>query len=96
MVRQQLAELKIFVPDRLGEHRTTCPNCSHLRSKKRDRCLSVKIDADGAQYNCWHCGFSGGFFANDLGGSNRVGRKARDQRGDFGVAGRRLRYGMVS
>lgn len=43
-----------------GEHRTTCPKCSHTRKKKTDPCLAVKIDGDGgATWLCQHCGWSG-------------------------------------
>ena len=43
-----------------GEHRTTCPWCSHTRQKKHDPCLGVKIDgAGGAVWKCHHCGESG-------------------------------------
>ncbi len=30
-----------------GEHRATCPECSHKRRKKNEKCLAVLIDADG-------------------------------------------------
>lgn len=36
-----------------GQSKTTCPNCSHTRKNKTDRCLSVNIDKGLA--NCWHC-----------------------------------------
>lgn len=43
-----------------GNHRTTCPKCSHLRNKKTDPCLSVTIDDEGgAVWNCHHCGWLG-------------------------------------
>ncbi len=43
-----------------GEHKVTCPRCSAQRKKKREPCLSVKIDVDGgAVWNCWHCGQTG-------------------------------------
>lgn len=45
-----------------GNQTTTCPKCSHLRKKKRDRCLSVKIDGVGVQFHCHHCGYEGGEF----------------------------------
>jgi hypothetical protein len=96
MVIDYLTKLGIRVQNKNGEQRTICPECSHLRRKKKDRCLSVKIDADGAQFNCWHCGFHGGTFdeANRprarLGG---VGSKTK--RTDFGADGRRLRYGVL-
>jgi twinkle protein len=44
----------------VGDHRTTCPQCSHTRRKKTDPCLSVTIDPDGgAVWNCWHCQWVG-------------------------------------
>src|SRR5262249_3394044 len=36
-----------------------CPKCSHDRKKKKLKCLSVKIDADGACWHCNHCEWSG-------------------------------------
>lgn len=40
-----------------AEVKTTCPQCSHTRKKKTDRCLNVNTQ-DGV-YHCWHCGWSG-------------------------------------
>jgi twinkle protein len=40
-----------------AEVKTTCPQCSHTRKKKTDRCLNVNT-SDGV-YHCWHCGWSG-------------------------------------
>lgn len=45
---------------RPGNYKTTCPQCSHTRKNRRDPCLSVTIDGDGAVWNCHHCGYSGG------------------------------------
>ena len=63
---------------REGEHKTKCPQCSQARKKKRDPCLSVKIDGDGgACWNCWHCGDTG----NIPGGrdaSHHQSRRRRD------------------
>jgi hypothetical protein len=42
-----------------GNHTSVCPECSHDRKKKKDKCLSVKIDADGACWQCHHCGWIG-------------------------------------
>lgn len=39
------------------EQDVTCPKCSHLRRKKRAKCLSVNIET--GLWNCWHCGRSG-------------------------------------
>lgn len=45
-----------------GNHRTTCPQCSHERHKKREQCLSVTVDDDGegATWFCHHCEWNGG------------------------------------
>lgn len=44
-----------------GQHTNAalCPRCSHTRKKKNVKSLSVKIDDDGAIYNCHHCTWSG-------------------------------------
>jgi hypothetical protein len=47
---------------KLGQHSTTCPECSAGRSTKENqkkKCLSVKIDDKGATWNCHNCGWSG-------------------------------------
>ena len=36
-----------------GQTKTVCPNCSHKRKNKTDKCLSVNIDKGLAK--CWHC-----------------------------------------
>ena len=48
-----------------GNHKTTCPQCSHTRRNKKDPCLSVTITEDGAVWNCHHCQWNGGFNSND-------------------------------
>lgn len=40
-----------------GEVQVICPNCSHTRKKKTDKCLSVNLDK--AVWNCHHCDFTG-------------------------------------
>ena len=40
-----------------GTTQTVCPECSHSRKKKTDKCLSV--DLDRGLYKCHHCGVSG-------------------------------------
>lgn len=40
-----------------GEHKTTCPRCSHLRKKKNYPCLNLNLDK--GLFNCWHCGWGG-------------------------------------
>lgn len=46
----------------LGEHRTTCPKCSHRRKKINQKvaCLAVSIKPDCVMWFCHHCGESGG------------------------------------
>ena len=46
----------------VGQHKKKCPQCHHERSKhKHDRALSLKVDSDGVQYHCHHCGINGGW-----------------------------------
>jgi predicted P-loop ATPase len=47
-----------YVP---GPHSSTCPRCSNARKgfHKKLKCLSVKIDGDGACWCCHHCGWEG-------------------------------------
>lgn len=55
---ENFSDYGIKVPiDATGQIKTTCPKCSHLRKKKRDKCLSVNID-EGV-WNCHHCGWDG-------------------------------------
>ena len=43
-----------------GDHKTTCPECSHKRRNKTDQCLSVTVESDGgAVWKCHHCEWSG-------------------------------------
>ena len=43
-----------------GEVQTLCPQCSHTRKKKTQRCLSVNLDKQ--VWHCNHCEWSGGIF----------------------------------
>ena len=44
----------------VGNHKTLCPECSHTRRNKKERCLSVNILADGgAVWMCHHCEWVG-------------------------------------
>ena len=49
-----------------GQHRSTCPKCSHLRKahNRNDPCLSVLIDTKGATWNCKNCGWQAGQLAD--------------------------------
>jgi len=67
---------------RLGEYRVRCPECSNTRRKKKDRCLAVRIEDDGATWHCWHCDWAGGFKVKPEGG--RVRQDTRYQPRDFG------------
>jgi twinkle protein len=41
-------------PSKSGEQATICPNCSHERKKKNDKCFSANVDS-GVGF-CFHCG----------------------------------------
>ena len=58
---QKLIDNKIQLRNwKAGDHKTTCPECSHTRRNKTDQCLSVTIEADGgAVWKCHHCEWSG-------------------------------------
>lgn len=57
----------------VGDHKTTCPQCSHTRKNKTDQCLSVTIEHDdGAVWKCHHCDWSGGI----AGRSHRSGQES--------------------
>jgi hypothetical protein len=61
-IDELLAANHISIPSTApGRYYTTCPRCSHLRKKKRDRCLSVNIDGKGVCWKCHHpeCGWTG-------------------------------------
>ena len=51
-------------PAGVSEYSTTCPMCSHKRSKSDAACLSVKLEQGKALYNCFHCGWKGGVGGN--------------------------------
>lgn len=91
----ELERLGVYVGNRTGNFRTLCPQCSHTRKNKRDRCLSVSVQPDGAKlFNCWHCGWSGAEAERD---SYRVvQRQPKNQRGDFGASRRRERNHILS
>lgn len=92
IVLDQLASLGIRYRNTTGEQKTTCPQCSHLRRKKSDRCLSLRIDHDGFAAHCWHCGWTAGGSESDR---RAVRKPAQNQHGDFGAHGRRVRYGVL-
>lgn len=52
------ADYNINVRQSSGQIRAICPQCSHLRKKPNDPCLSVNID-DGV-WLCHNCGWNGG------------------------------------
>lgn len=42
-----------------GQHKISCPSCSHTRKKKNEKTLSFRIEQDKALYHCWHCAMNG-------------------------------------
>lgn len=45
-----------------GEVQCLCPQCSHTRKKKTDKCLSVNLDKQS--WFCHHCAWAGGLVDN--------------------------------
>ena len=44
-----------------GRYETTCPQCSHTRKKRNDRCLGFTVyDDGGVGWKCFHCQWTGG------------------------------------
>ena len=65
-VTEQLQDLGIQLRTwKIGQHHSTCPECSHTRRKKTAQCLSVKIEEDCGLYHCSHCGWEGSVFARE-------------------------------
>ena len=82
-VSEQLQDLGIQLRSwKLGQHHSTCPECSHTRRKKTAQCLSVKIEEDRGLYHCSHCGWEGSVFAREAredGGRRRERSRQRDE-----------------
>ncbi|MGE0256857.1 MAG: hypothetical protein AB7N54_19575 [Alphaproteobacteria bacterium] len=79
-----------------GTRKTTCPQCSHLRRKRAEACLSVTIEPGHAVWHCHNCGWSGGIKEHGNGperNGRSMGKGPRHQRIDLGAAERRQRYG---
>lgn len=43
-----------------GEHRTTCPKCSHARKPENQRTPCLTVNVEKKTWLCHHCGWSGG------------------------------------
>ncbi len=50
----------------IGQQKTTCPECSHERKNKRDLCLSININEQGARWRCHHCLWEGNAWRESL------------------------------
>lgn len=57
MYFDQLSNLDIKLTRRSGQEKTICPNCSHTRKNKKDKCLSVNITT--GDFRCHNCEFHG-------------------------------------
>jgi hypothetical protein len=81
-----------------AENYFTCPHCSSHRKKKTATCVRMKVEHDHFVGKCYHCHdiFSWRANQNRPAGNALVSRPAQDQRGDFGQARRRNRYGVLS
>jgi hypothetical protein len=58
--RRLLASVGANVDTFTGSLLVQCPECSASRKKKNQKCLSVKVDADGFVFRCHHCEWKGG------------------------------------
>lgn len=58
--RAMLASVGADVDAFTGSRMFRCPACSDQRKKKNEKCLSVRVDAEGFAFNCHHCQWSGG------------------------------------
>ena len=66
-IDQQLADKGIQLRSyETGQHKTTCPECSHQRKNKRDLCLSININEKGARWRCHHCLWEGNAWKETL------------------------------
>lgn len=96
MLIDKLERIGIRARNTPGEQRTTCPQCSPHRRKKKDRCLAVRIEHDRAAYFCHHCGWNGAVFADEPQSKrDRLREDQAYQPGDFGQTRRRLRHGLL-
>src|SRR5580698_4698624 len=97
-VLRQLASVGCYPEQFVGRARSfRCPECSHKRKKKTQKCMKVWSRVDGCGAVCGHCGWGGGlFYADAFGRSGGIRSKARDKPRDFGASGRRQRYHFFS
>jgi twinkle protein len=66
-IDQQLNDKQIFLRHYdIGQQKTTCPECSHQRKNKRDLCLSININDEGARWRCHHCLWEGNAWKESL------------------------------
>ena len=52
-----------YNPRRTGEQKALCPQCSHTRKDKSEKCLSV--NQGKGTFNCHHCGWAGAIITED-------------------------------
>ena len=57
MLTYSFHNIEIPAGKTLGEVQTLCPQCSHTRKKKTDKCLSVNLDKKA--WYCQHCQWKG-------------------------------------
>jgi hypothetical protein len=74
------ANLGLTCEPRSGRFNTSCPRCSHLRSKehkRRHNCLRVNASDDRLQWHCFHCGCEGVRYTDEILDKHRGFEKAR-------------------
>lgn len=55
----EFSDLKIKEVAGKIRYSVLCPECSHLRKKKTDPCLTVNNEPGNRWFKCWNCGYSG-------------------------------------
>lgn len=61
-----------------AEQRTTCPQCSHERKKKTDKCLAVNVHE--RTWFCHHCAWSGALSSGNYTGGGKRARPVEMER----------------
>src|SRR2546423_15648368 len=87
MLQEQLLQQGIR-PKRYtsGDQKTLCPKCSHTRKDRKDPCLSLTIDGEGAVWNCHNCSWAGSIGGGEGGATPPHPAAAPPRRGAGGAA----------
>ena len=56
---KQTLQFNGITPPPEGRSKTLCPECSHTRKKKTEKCLKVWAEDGLVFWRCFNCGFKG-------------------------------------